>query len=221
MPSGERPVERRRALAQRLRLIPGRRPILRALGRRRRHIEQRLCRHDLGHPGLIGRIIAGHPPLGARLQHARRAAAAAPGARSGAWRGAPSARDRETAGTADRGSHPAAAGSAPAHRRSTDAGCRGSGAVASPPSGTRRDSREQMPFSNTSQAISPASGCAAICARACSPLPNPTSSHSLDRTSGEGGERIARLRRGKARRGRVTWSSRSCRGRSRWPRPRP
>ena len=33
-----------------------------------------------------------------------------------------------------------------------------------------------MPFSNTSQAISPISGFVAICSRACSPLPNPTSS---------------------------------------------
>ena len=34
----------------------------------------------------------------------------------------------------------------------------GNEAVASPPSGTSRASNEQIPFSNTSQAISPASG---------------------------------------------------------------
>ncbi len=52
-----------------------------------------------------------------------------------------------------------------------------------------------MPLSNTSQAISPTSGCAAICASACSPLPNPTSSHSLGRSPHERRPRIGRLLR--------------------------
>ena len=71
----------------------------------------------------------------------------------------------------------------------------GSGAVASPPSGTSRDSSEHSPLTNTSQAISPASGCAAAWASACSPPPNPTSSHSSAGRGAKADERIGRARR--------------------------
>ncbi len=83
----------------------------------------------------------------------------------------------------------------------------GTGPLASPPSGTRRDSREQMPFSNTSQAIRPASGCAAASAWACSPPPKPTSIQS-------GAERRCV---GHGRRGSVSASADLARA-SAWPR---
>ena len=154
----ERPVARRASLAQRLRLVARRRPVRRPLGRRAA-ARRTASAPPSPRPPRPGRSDRRWPPAIRRRASARApAAAAAPDARSAAWRGAPSAMDRGTAGTADRGS---ASGSSRSSVRASSVHRRrlpGSGAVASPPSGTRRDSSEQMPLSNTSQAISPASG---------------------------------------------------------------
>ena len=59
----------------------------------------------------------------------------------------------------------------------------------------QRDSSEQMPFSNTSQAISAAPDARATCASACSPPPKPTSSQSCAGPRRERRQRIGRLLR--------------------------
>ena len=175
----------------------------------------------LGHPFLVGRVVRGDAPFGAGPQHARdlrqqrgmhEAALGVAGFRPGIGE------QQEQAG---RGRRPAAPGSASAHRRARAAGCGGNAALASPPSGTRRESSEQMPFSNTSQAISPARGWAAACASACSPPPNPTSSQSASTAPPNAARGSAACAAWNRSRGSVTSSRRCCRGRSLWPRARP
>ena len=147
--------------------------------------------------------------------------ATAPDARNGAWRAGSSARDRGTAGTAGPGTPLAAPQINVRASSSQMRRLAGKGASASPPSATSRDSSEQSPLTNTSQAISPTAGCVAAWASACSPPPNPTSSHNSDGRDAKAVNGSATHSTSKRNRGSVVSSRRSWRGRSAWPRARP
>ena len=220
--AAERPVKRGSSGQQRLGFITCRWPLIWSFGCRCRRVEKGLRRHHVPHPGLIASDRRWRPATRRLASAPEPATAAWPDGRSGAWHAGPSARDRGTAGTAGRGRRRAARAAARAHRRSTGAGSRGNGASASWPSGTRADSSEQMPFSNTSQAISVASGCARTCARACSPPPKPTSSHSgLSADSARPASDQPRSCTAAQPRQRHDPAGACWRGRSLWPRARP
>ena len=97
----------------------------------------------------------------------------------------------------------------------------GSGRRSPAHSGIRADSSEQMPFSYTSQAISPACGLADAWARACSPPPKPTSSHKALISVSNTVPGSANCERDNSSFGSVDDRSSSCRGRSLLPRVRP
>jgi hypothetical protein len=69
-PPRQAPVERAAALAEGLGLVAGAGPALGAGGGGRGDVEQGLLRHDLGDPGLVGRVVAGDAPLAAGAEGA-------------------------------------------------------------------------------------------------------------------------------------------------------